>query len=298
MTTDSRADREARLTAWGAALAFHLALAAALLVGRGDWPQVGAGGPGSVSFRLMPPAEGPRSSLVASVDLPGRRDENAEETVAPPESEETQPPPPDEPPAPPENRPPAPTPPPPPAGGLDEETMQALEQEREMLLAQLDQQRGRADQAADGAARSLAGALRESPAPARSPVQARGPVGTVRQLDLGGHPEAVVQEIMDRYKLRVTEKALAGGATQNFLSSASTADGGQFNASRGGAPGIYQVFLLSPGAVAAMSRLEEEAIRSRGMDPMRTRVERVKFGIVTTEKGPDLGVLLLVAKEI
>ena len=57
-------------------------------------------------------------------------------------------------------------------------------------------------------------------------------------------------------------------------------------------PGVYEVFELSPEAVAHMSRLEESEIRRRNLDLEKTKVTRVVFGIVPTSGGDyDLGLL-------
>lgn len=180
---------------------------------------------------------------------------------------------------------------------LDEQTLRELEREREELVAGLQKER----ELATAITERVSGQAARDRRPEKLPAQgAHGAIslGTVRELSLDGFPEPIVQEIMARYDLRVVEKAVGGGTNQNFLSSASTAAGGRFLADRGGVPGIYQVFVLSPKAVAAMSRLEEEEIRRRGMDPMRTRVARVKFGIVGHPPETDLGVLIFEAEPL
>jgi hypothetical protein len=112
----------------------------------------------------------------------------------------------------------------------------------------------------------------------------------VRDLNLQGQPPAVVDEIMQRYRLRVSERFVRAGSAQTYLSSAGTGRD-HFTASPFTEAGIYQVFELSRDAVAAMSRLEEDELRRRGLKPETTRVTTVRFGIVRLPSGGyDLGV--------
>jgi hypothetical protein len=121
----------------------------------------------------------------------------------------------------------------------------------------------------------------------------RAGAGTVRRLDLSGFPQQVVDDIMLRYKLRVTQKLLQGGrTTQNFLSSAQSGAGNRFYASSTEFPaGLYQVFELSPAVVARLSEAEDEEIKRRGWNAQQTHVKFVRFGIVRAKDGYDLGVL-------
>lgn len=280
-------NRRDALTGWGVALLCHLLLALWLCLLQGEWvgPEPPPRTSAKVSMHLVPPPEGPRGASIAA-SLPGSENEPPEEQDQPAPSDGDEPQRPD----------PAPTPepaPPPARVELEEAVVRELEAEREQLRAQLEQQKNQTTSFADRVREQLntgGGADQQL----RRPV----PAGTIRELELDGYNEAVVAEIMARYGLRITEKALAGGVSQSFLSSAATADGGQFAADRDGAPGVYQVFLLSPKAVARMSQLEEEELRRRGFDPMKTRVLRVKFGIVGPPTGADLGVLVLEAEPL
>jgi hypothetical protein len=47
-----------------------------------------------------------------------------------------------------------------------------------------------------------------------------------------------------------------------------------------------------------MSRLEDQAIHARGLEPATTHVKRIKFGIVPSGSGYDLGVLELEADPV
>jgi hypothetical protein len=177
---------------------------------------------------------------------------------------------------------PTPAPPPPP---LAPEVRDELEQEKQRLLAKLEKERGFASSVVEKAAREL-----PPPPPRPSPQTGRGPVGTIRELDLAGFPENVRQDVMQRYRLRVTQKYVSGKSRQSFLSSAATDTSDRYFAAPDPPPGVYEVFELSRDSVAAMSRLEESELKRRGLPVDRTRVKRVVFGIVETGRTFDLGV--------
>jgi hypothetical protein len=217
---------------------------------------------------------GPRHPLSALV-LPAVREEKE---LPPLESE----PPSTAPPTPRPIEPPAPRPTP---STLDAATLRELQREREELRARLAQAQTDADIAAERAVlKAMAGR-------ARALDVVAGPRGTVRQLELSGHPQQVIDQVMRRHRLRVSRQVLTGPAEQNYLSAAQ-AGGERFFANTYSSPGVYEVFELSPEAVAHMSRLEESEIRRRNLDLEKTKVTRVVFGIVPTPGGDyDLGLL-------
>lgn len=104
---------------------------------------------------------------------------------------------------------------------------------------------------------------------------------------------------MARYKLKVVTQRLEGSSGQNFLSSASKGTNEHFFGGMSVPAGIYEVFQLSRESVALMSRLEEQALRDRGMEPLKSRVVRIVFGIVKSDKGEHvLGVKSLDAEAV
>lgn len=237
-----------------AAVAAHAVVGGALAFVPADLPS-GAGRSG-VELLLETPPEQPRPlMLVASMPKP----------------------------KPPEPTPPAATPPPksddPSPLALDKGALRELEAERGRLLARLEQER------------STLGTPPKMPNTDSPPSETPNSKGTVRDLELGGQPREVVDEVMQRYRLRVSERYVPARSVQTYLSSA--ADGrGHFTASPFREAGIYQVFELSRESVAAMSRLEEAELHARRLDPEKTRVTLVKFGIVRNKLGQhDLGVL-------
>lgn len=179
----------------------------------------------------------------------------------------------------------------------DAELAEMLAKEREALRAELEQ---------------LSQLAAASPTPAKMlpmppPVSGdqgqagKGPEGAIRELDLGGYPQSIVDDIMDRYKLKVvTRKMKAGQGGQNFLSSASKGKSERFfGGLRTMEEGIYEVFQLSRDSVAHMSRLEEQALRAKGLEPLKARVIHITFGIVKSESGEyELGVKSLEAEPV
>lgn len=159
------------------------------------------------------------------------------------------------------------------------EVLDELAQEREALRRELE------------AARAEIAAAPEFSPPPIPPPPSNGNLGTIRELDLSGFDEDIVTVVMAKYRLKITQRVISGGSNQNFLSSASGPEGQAYVADRSNRPGLYQVFEVSRVAMAKMSKLEEEAIRQRGLDPSSTHVKRIKFGIVVTPAGHDLGVL-------
>lgn len=171
-------------------------------------------------------------------------------------------------------------PPPPEEPKISDEELAA---EREALTAQLAAARRELEIAAaeieQEAARNAA----------QSPIRYGANLGTVRSLDLSGYPDAVVNAIMERYRLRIYTANDEGGTNQSFLSSTTAGGGDRYYAGRSGR-GVKRVFEVSRKAVAHLSRLEEEEIHRRGLDLMRAHVSEVRYGIVQTAPGQyDLG---------
>lgn len=179
----------------------------------------------------------------------------------------------------------------------DAQLAEMLAEEREALRAELEQ-------LSELAAASPTSAKKVPLPPPVSGEQGhagKGPEGAIRELDLSGYPQSVVDDIMDRYKLKVvTRKMKAGQGGQNFLSSASKGESERFfGGLRTMQEGIYEVFQLSRDSVAHMSRLEEQALRTKGMEPLKARVIHITFGIVKTESGEyELGVKSLEAEPV
>jgi len=119
--------------------------------------------------------------------------------------------------------------------------------------------------------------------------------GAVRQFDLRG-PQRVIDEIQRRYDMRiVTRWVNEAESGVGYLNRADT-NRGTYRPAQ--APGRYEVLEIGPAGTTKLKLLEIEAIRTRGFDPRRDRLVKIVFGIVVTDKGPDLGVVDLVAEKM
>jgi hypothetical protein len=107
----------------------------------------------------------------------------------------------------------------------------------------------------------------------------------IRELNFTGYPSAAVEQVMQRYGLRIEKRFVASASSTTFLSQAVTPDQKRFLGGGPSPPGIYEVFELTPQAVARMSRLEEEAIRQQGRDPAKTAITKVVFGLAQQSDG-------------
>lgn len=178
----------------------------------------------------------------------------------------------------------------------DAELADILAKDRDTLRAELEQMTQTA----------LADPLSKKPIPMPPPDSGKrggstfGPEGAVRELDLKGFPQAVVDDIMNRYKLKVVTRHIKGGQRgQSFLSSASRGANDTYFGGGAVPEGVYEIFQLSRDSVALMSRLEEEALKKRGLEPLKSRVINIVFGIV--KSGNDsyvLGVKSLEAEAV
>lgn len=145
------------------------------------------------------------------------------------------------------------------------------------------------------------GELGEVVVPGRSGAKSGGgPEGAVRELNLEGFPDNVVEDIMRRYKLQVVLREYRqGGRGASFLSSASRGPGERFFGGLSVPPGVYEVFQLNQETVGLMSQLEEKAIRERGLEPLKSRVIHIVFGIVNSPAGGyELGVQSLEVEKV
>lgn len=123
--------------------------------------------------------------------------------------------------------------------------------------------------------------------------------GAIRSLDVAGMPEDIVRQVFHQYDIRierhVTPSSSAAGQP-SFLNMARTDEGVYRSAP---ASGPQDVFVLTPSAIAQLSRLEREGIQERGLDPLRTRVREIHFGIIKNARNEwDLGVIFLDAEEV
>jgi hypothetical protein len=119
--------------------------------------------------------------------------------------------------------------------------------------------------------------------------------GAARRLVLSDYPQSIVDRILERYNIRISIRYISADKASTYLNLAETRKGTYY--SRPGS-GIYEVFQLSRKAVTKMVGLEIEEMKRRGLDPNRTRVIEVHFGIVKRGDDYDLGIMKFKAEEI
>lgn len=123
------------------------------------------------------------------------------------------------------------------------------------------------------------------------------PTGVLRTLELANYPQPIVDKVLQKYGIRIVRKFVQDGQDSRltYLNTAETREG-VFRSQRG--MGVYDVFTLTPKAIAKMSQLETEEIIRRGYDINHTRVIEVRFGIVKTGDEYDLGIIEMKVEEL
>lgn len=180
--------------------------------------------------------------------------------------------------------------PPPPSDENAEKIMEELAKDEEELLSLIEKTK-------QGIAEEIQNLGKSAVPPLSGELPQGGRV--VRELDLSGHPESTVQTVMARYGMRMERRYVSQFTPNTFISRARVSGSRLYYSSGEAQPGIYDVFELTPRAVAKMSVLEEEELRKRGFDPTRCLTSRVVFGIIRTPSGEyDLGVVELEAKPL
>ncbi len=115
-------------------------------------------------------------------------------------------------------------------------------------------------------------------------------VGVVRDLDLDSAEPEAVRQVMDRYAMRLTVRDVTPSKNSGFLSSAS-AGGSVYTPARRG--GLHEVFEISAKAYERMVWLENEWLTSHGHNPRFTRIDTVRYGVVSSSGAYewDLGIV-------
>jgi hypothetical protein len=110
-----------------------------------------------------------------------------------------------------------------------------------------------------------------------------GRAGIIRTIDVGDFPESVLVPVLGRYGITIEYRYVEPDpAARTFLNAAVTSEG-TFTSTQ--QAGYAEVFVCSPKAVSMMATMETQAIMARGLDPGRTRVRSVTFGIVMDADG-------------
>jgi hypothetical protein len=126
--------------------------------------------------------------------------------------------------------------------------------------------------------------------------------GVHREIDISDVTIDQAQTVFDRYGIKIIILDTRGGMPAQpkrggFLNRVVT-DSGVYVRPEGARGGVYQAFSFGPIAEGRMAQIEEQALVRRGLDPSRSRVLRVTFGLVPTPSGYDLGVKFLDAQPL
>jgi hypothetical protein len=111
--------------------------------------------------------------------------------------------------------------------------------------------------------------------------------GTVREFDIGNVPEKISDRVLQKYRIRITKKFISGENNVSFLNRVQVQGKTFFS---GNASGYYEVFEIPMEAVKKMTFLENMELYERKLDPSKTRVKRIVFGIVQNNGDYDLGI--------
>jgi len=106
--------------------------------------------------------------------------------------------------------------------------------------------------------------------------------GTVRQLDIEQYPKDWQRAFLARYRIKIEIKFVDGRGQSSYLNAVRTDKGTYVN--RGGA-GNFEVMTLSLEVLRKMAQLESEELRKRKLDPNRTRIAEVVFGLRESAAG-------------
>ncbi len=174
--------------------------------------------------------------------------------------------------------PPSPTPEP----TVPPDVMEELRADRESLQAQAEQIKHAIGQEIENTARE------QLPPPTAEPPPN---AAVIREINFEGWPKQVVDEVMAKYGMRIEERFVTQFSRNTFVGHAAVASDHYYSVQGNLKPGIYKIFELSPRAVARLAALEEEELRRRGMNPEKTFVRRVVFGIQKVGQNVyDLGI--------
>ena len=100
--------------------------------------------------------------------------------------------------------------------------------------------------------------------------------GVVRLIDIKRYPQSMQQRFMRRYNIKIEHKYVRSGRGNSYINAVLTDKGSYLN--RGGT-GYYEVMTLSRELLALMADLEEKELRKRSLDPLRSSVREIVFGL-------------------
>jgi len=122
----------------------------------------------------------------------------------------------------------------------------------------------------------------EGPGIKRSYSSAGSDHGVIREIDISRYPREMQLRFMARYDIKIEKKMVKATSTRSYINAVVTDRGSYVNT---GGPGYCEVMVLSKKTLARIAELEEQELRKRKMDPLRSRVLEVVFGLREDENG-------------
>jgi len=161
------------------------------------------------------------------------------------------------------------------AAQLDEKTLEQLRAELEQREAE---QRKRKSQLMQ----EVAAITAQAPGAKRPYVSDGAEQGTIREINIARYPKSMQERFFKRFHIKIQIKYLSGGSHSGFVNAVIT-DRGTYE-SHGGS-GYYEVMTISPQLNRRMAQLELQELQRRHLDPLRTRVIEIVFGLREDEDG-------------
>jgi hypothetical protein len=117
--------------------------------------------------------------------------------------------------------------------------------------------------------------------------------GISRRLELRGVPEGLLERVLFKNGMEILHAHLDANFRSNSPIGSAVTDEGVYAAAPVTREGIYEVVNISPRALAKIASLEEEYIRAQRLDPNKTQLVSVTYGVANLggNKGYDLVIL-------
>jgi len=214
------------------------------------------------------PAEQPTPEVPAQ---PQATEEAKEEETAKPNEQKPEPTPPEPTPVPATTaeEKPAKTP-------LDPQTIEQFRAQQEKIQQDLEARKSRVMTQVSGFAPA------QGPGVKRPYSSAGSDRGVIRELDISKFPVEMQERFKARYGITIQVRRVEGGSPQSYVNAVTT-DHGTYLSS--GGSGVFEVMTLSKKVLARIAELEEQELRKRNLDPLRSRVIEVVFGLREDDRG-------------
>jgi len=118
----------------------------------------------------------------------------------------------------------------------------------------------------------------------------------VRHLEFRGVPEDILSRVLEKNGIDILYMHLDKSTKTNSPIGSASTDGGEYYAQPALKPGFYEVINISPKTEARIAALEDEYLRSRQLDPLKTMMIMVKYGIANMGNTRGWELVILEAK--